>query len=85
MELMPASDAMAPSNAFALIPPPDASGYIRSLHLPNFVSTGCRIVKRSYLGIYVRLFSARREAFLMADTSSAALPVPCPSRPYKQP
>ena len=84
IELIPASDAMSPSKALALMPPPDARGYMRSLHLPYLVSTGWRMVKRSYLGTYVMLLSARRDAFLMAETSSAAFPVPCPNEPCKQ-
>ena len=76
IELMPASAAMSPSSTLALIPPPEANGYMRSLHLPNLVSTGCRMVKRSYLGMYVTLLIARKDAFLLAATSSAALPVP---------
>ena len=40
MELMPAKDAMSPKRALARMPPPDAKGYMRSLHLPNLVSTG---------------------------------------------
>lgn len=81
MELMPARDAMSPNRALARMPPPDARGYMRSLHLPNLVSTGWRMVKRSYRGMNVTLLRARRDAFRMAATSSAAFPVPCPNAP----
>ena len=84
MALMPAKFAIELSSVFALMPRPDARGYILSLHLPYFVSTGCNMVKRSYLGTYDKLFMARNEALRMAATSSAALPVPCPSNPCKQ-